>query len=90
MKEIFVSLNDVMCCICLGKYKDDVKLHELLCMHYFHVKCVDKWLVIKASCFLYLHDVGDSTNFDGILTLGEISHESNVKLETPQASASPN
>jgi hypothetical protein len=58
--------------------------------YYFHVKCVDKWLVIKASCFLYLHDVGDSTNFDGILALGEISHESNVKLETPQASASPN
>ena len=59
--ERSVSAEDVICCICLGKYKDDVQLRELPCSHHFHVECVDKWLKINASCPLCKHEVGDSS-----------------------------
>ena len=52
-----VSVDDALCCICLGKYKDKVDLKELPCSHHFHVGCVDKWLKINASCPLCKHDL---------------------------------
>ena len=58
--ERYVSAEDAICCICLGKYKDDVQLRELPCSHHFHVECVDKWLKINASCPLCKHEIGDS------------------------------
>jgi hypothetical protein len=85
-KERLVSPEDAVCCICLGKYKDDVELRELPCTHYFHVECVDKWLVINASCPLCKHDVVESTETDGA-TPGETGHESTDSLETPQPGA---
>ncbi|CAK9199736.1 unnamed protein product [Sphagnum troendelagicum] len=85
-KERLVSPEDAVCCICLGKYKDDVELRELPCTHYFHVECVDKWLVINASCPLCKHDVVESTETDGA-TPGETGHESTDRLETPQPGA---
>ncbi|XP_057871383.1 E3 ubiquitin-protein ligase At1g63170 isoform X1 [Cryptomeria japonica] len=60
-KERSVSGEDAMCCICLGKYKDDEDLRELPCTHYFHVECVDKWLKINASCPLCKHEIGESS-----------------------------
>ena len=59
--ERSVSAEDAICCICLGKYKDDVQLRELPCSHHFHVECVDKWLKINASCPLCKHEIGDSS-----------------------------
>eukprot|EP00249_Psilotum_nudum_P015504 c25360_g3_i1 orf=553-1917(+) len=56
-KERVVSAEDAVCCICLGKYKDDEELRELPCTHLFHVECVDKWLKINASCPLCKHDL---------------------------------
>eukprot|EP01018_Ginkgo_biloba_P011123 Gb_16413 [translate_table: standard] len=59
--ERVVSAEDAVCCICLGKYKDDVELRELPCLHHFHVDCVDKWLKINASCPLCKHEIGEAS-----------------------------
>eukprot|EP00250_Pteridium_aquilinum_P015117 c22389_g1_i1 orf=271-1605(+) len=56
-----VSAEDAVCCICLGKYKDDVELRGLPCAHFFHVDCVDKWLKINASCPLCKHEISGSS-----------------------------
>jgi hypothetical protein len=87
-KERLVSPEDAVCCICLGKYKDNVELRELPCTHHFHVECVDKWLAINASCPLCKHDVGGSTEADAA-TPEETGSVSIDRVETPQAGASP-
>lgn len=38
------------CIICSEDYIDGEILTELLCKHYFHKNCSDKWLVINKSC----------------------------------------
>lgn len=60
-KERFISGEDAICSICLGKYQDNDELRELQCAHCFHVECVDKWLKINASCPLCKHEIGESS-----------------------------
>lgn len=45
------KLLDEICFICMDNYKIN-ELKRILpnCSHYFHKKCVDKWLKKKASC----------------------------------------
>lgn len=31
------------CCVCLSKFKDDEKVSELSCKHFFHTRCLGKW-----------------------------------------------
>ena len=39
------------CFICMDNYKESQLKRELpSCKHYFHKKCIDKWLKKKASC----------------------------------------
>ncbi|MCO5560448.1 hypothetical protein L7F22_014063 [Adiantum nelumboides] len=45
-----IAGDDAACCICLGRYRDDIKLRALPCAHHFHVECIDQWLKINASC----------------------------------------
>ncbi|MCH99352.1 E3 ubiquitin-protein ligase, partial [Trifolium medium] len=59
-KERILSGKDAVCCICLAKYADNDELRELPCSHVFHVRCVDKWLKINASCPLCKSEVGAS------------------------------
>jgi len=35
------------CCMCLDSYEEGVEVKELPCTHYFHVKCIDRWLKIN-------------------------------------------
>lgn len=74
--ERSVSAEDAICCICLGKYKDDVELRELPCTHHFHVECVDKWLKINASCPLCKLEIGDSSEVEA-----ESVHETEEQRE---------
>ncbi|KAH7427654.1 hypothetical protein KP509_10G053900 [Ceratopteris richardii] len=56
-KERVISGEDAVCCICLGRYKDEVDLKELQCAHFFHAECVERWLEISADCPLCKHEV---------------------------------
>lgn len=38
------------CSICLTRYRDKEEVRQLPCSHVFHLKCVDRWLVMIASC----------------------------------------
>ncbi|TKY65534.1 E3 ubiquitin-protein ligase [Spatholobus suberectus] len=48
--EHVISLEDAECCICLSAYDDGAELRELPCNHHFHCTCIDKWLLINATC----------------------------------------
>lgn len=38
------------CCICLGKYKNGEKVKAWRpCNHYYHPRCLDKWLATSSS-----------------------------------------
>ncbi|KAK7256694.1 hypothetical protein RIF29_30151 [Crotalaria pallida] len=48
--EHVISLEYAECCICLSAYDDGAELRELPCNHHFHCTCIDKWLLINATC----------------------------------------
>ncbi|KAK7294988.1 hypothetical protein RJT34_17889 [Clitoria ternatea] len=48
--EHVLALEDAECCICLSSYDDGAELRELPCNHHFHCTCIDKWLLINATC----------------------------------------
>lgn len=47
---------DETCAVCLAVIgnedgeREDVQVRELKCKHYFHVKCIDMWLVEQQRC----------------------------------------
>jgi len=50
-----IKINDPLlnedCLICMEKYKlGELKRKIPKCSHYFHKKCIDKWLKKKGSC----------------------------------------
>ncbi|CAJ1816161.1 unnamed protein product [Sphenostylis stenocarpa] len=55
--EHVVALEDAECCICLSPYDDGAELRELPCNHHFHCTCIDKWLLINATCPLCKLDI---------------------------------
>ena len=42
--------NKSHCFICLNEFKENELKRKLKCNHYFHKKCIDKWLKISARC----------------------------------------
>jgi hypothetical protein len=38
------------CCICLVPYENGIRVKVLQCVHTFHAKCIDEWLVKKSIC----------------------------------------
>lgn len=47
----FDSAKDVQCSICLSEYrKEDVLRILPHCGHYFHISCVDLWLLQNSTC----------------------------------------
>ncbi|CAF3555767.1 unnamed protein product [Rotaria socialis] len=42
--------KDPTCAICLESFKSKEKLRKIVCAHYFHVTCIDPWLLSHQSC----------------------------------------
>ncbi|CAF1063113.1 unnamed protein product [Rotaria sordida] len=42
--------DDPMCAICLESFIDNEKIRKLICLHYFHIGCIDPWLLANQSC----------------------------------------
>ena len=59
------DLEERICCICLDNFhvkcenhiECDKRCHQLHCNHFFHKKCISKWLKTKAKCPLCNIDV---------------------------------
>lgn len=39
-----------VCCICLSKYANKDELRQFPCSHFFHKRCIDKWMKINELC----------------------------------------
>ncbi|KAI5428848.1 hypothetical protein KIW84_033735, partial [Lathyrus oleraceus] len=60
--EHIIALEDAECCICLSAYDDGTELRELPCNHHFHCTCIDKWLLINATCPLCKFNILSTDN----------------------------
>lgn len=60
--EHVIALEDAECCICLSAYDDGVELRQLPCNHHFHRTCIDKWLLINATCPLCKFNILETGN----------------------------
>lgn len=49
-RRIVESEATELCCICIDQMKVNTQVRTLLCGHYFHTRCVDKWLKVNKSC----------------------------------------
>lgn len=49
--EYFSSLEDAQCSVCLSDYrKEDILRILPHCGHYFHINCIDIWLLQNSTC----------------------------------------
>jgi hypothetical protein len=49
-RQCTTFMDGASCCICTEDYKIGSNIKTLPCKHEFHTDCVDKWLIINASC----------------------------------------
>ncbi|CAI8598442.1 unnamed protein product [Vicia faba] len=64
--EHIIALEDAECCICLSAYDDEAELRELPCNHHFHCTCIDKWLLINATCPLCKFNILSTDNLQEV------------------------
>lgn len=38
------------CCICMIDFEDEEPIRYLPCMHYYHLECIDDWLMRSFTC----------------------------------------
>ncbi|GJD10971.1 RING finger protein 165 [Galdieria sulphuraria] len=53
---LFRYVHD-FCSICLENYSNSDSLRVLPCLHFFHVVCIDKWLMMDKACPLCKWDI---------------------------------
>jgi len=59
-QEVEMSNNRKSCCICLDDFKHNDSLRTLQCLHFFHRKCIDKWLLKNRTCPICKFDITNS------------------------------
>jgi len=73
--------DDLTCAICLEDYDNGDEIRELPCKHWFHVECIDPWLINKSSsCPLCKKDcnlASSSSNTNNEDEPGDGSHLNN-------------
>ncbi|XP_039129911.1 NEP1-interacting protein-like 1 isoform X1 [Dioscorea cayenensis subsp. rotundata] len=58
LPEFIISDRAICCAICLQDCKIGESARRLLsCAHFFHMKCIDEWLVRNATCPICRKDV---------------------------------
>ena len=45
------------CIICLDEYKNNDKVIYLPCIHFFHKKCINRWLKNKPKCPICQYEI---------------------------------
>ncbi|XP_071707233.1 probable E3 ubiquitin-protein ligase RHA4A [Rutidosis leptorrhynchoides] len=57
--------KDLMCCVCLGEFEMNEKLHQIpSCQHMFHGECIRNWLHSNITCPLCRCSVVNTTKDD--------------------------
>jgi len=56
-KSVEQSKSQNSCCVCMEDFDDDELLRTLPCLHFFHKKCIDKWLLQNSSCPICKFDI---------------------------------
>jgi len=52
-----IKVNIDNCSICIDDYKEDTKIRQLKCLHIFHKKCIDQWLLSNNKFCPYCRDI---------------------------------
>jgi len=56
------SENDKMsCCICMEVFQTSEDVRTLPCLHIYHTKCIDKWLLRNRTCPICKFDINRSS-----------------------------
>jgi len=55
--DLNVGEDTPQCAICLAEFELNEPIRRLSCTHFFHVKCVDKWLKVCSTCPLCNDDL---------------------------------
>jgi len=54
--------NDMMsCCICMEVFQTSEDVRTLPCLHIYHTKCIDKWLLRNRTCPICKFDINRSS-----------------------------
>lgn len=52
-----VASSDDCCAVCLSGYGRTQPVRKLACLHYFHQRCADQWLVSHFTCPLCMKSI---------------------------------
>ena len=66
------------CAICIDQLRDGDEIRELWCNHFFHVDCIDPWLLNKQSCPLCKDDVLARAEANPVCDCGSSANGSSV------------
>ena len=48
--EVNSARQTPKCAICLEEFVNDCRIRRLRCIHNFHTKCIDQWLMKNMIC----------------------------------------
>lgn len=61
-KNIFSTDDTPSCAICLENYKETDNIRRLGCTHFYHLECIDNWLLNSQLCPICKQDIKSAQN----------------------------